>query len=122
MSVAAIGSSDAYARYRQQQLSLLTSLNGSTAAQSSSNPVPFEADQTAAKTYASRFKADLSTLNDRHHHAQYSASSGAPSSAGNTADNSDSANSNPSQDSFKQTMDQLVGLLNVAAKVASIVI
>ena len=68
MSIPPVGNSDAYERYRQQQLDLLASStqastqNAPTTSPSSVVPAS-SADQTSSNPFAAKFKADLTALN-----------------------------------------------------------
>ena len=68
MSISPVGNSDAYERYRQQQLDLLaSSTQASTQNAPTTSPsyvVPASsADQTSSNPFAAKFKADLTALN-----------------------------------------------------------
>lgn len=124
MSVSSIGNSDAYARYRQQQLNLLSSSSqGTSHPQTTSRAAPLDAtDETASSSYATKFKADLSSLNSSRHHAHAGVPADAATSASEAASTPDSTDTTAGSDAFKKTMDELAGILNVAAKIASVVV
>jgi hypothetical protein len=127
MSVSAIGNSDAYARYRQQQLNLLASSGqGTSLPQTTSLSTPLDAASETATTsaFATKFKSDLSSLNGSHHHAH--GHGAVPTDATTNATDASSA-INPASpagasDAFSQTMNELASVLNVAAKIASVVV
>ena len=123
MSVSSIGSSDAYARYRQQLNLLSSSSQGTPVPQTTSRAVPLDGTgETASSSYATKFKTDLSSLNNSRHHGHAHAPTDATANASDASGSQDSTSTNDGSATFKQTMDELASILNVAAKIASVVI
>jgi hypothetical protein len=118
MSVSPVGNSDAYSRYRQQQLDLLSSAGQSAMpAQTTSQASPLDLDDpTASNTDVSKSKAAHG------HHRHHGAPADATASTSDASTSTDATGAATGTDTFSQTMDELAGILNVAAKVASVVI
>ena len=133
MSISPVGNSDAYERYRQQQLDLLaSSTQASTQNAPTTSPsyvVPASsADQTSSNPFAAKFKADLTALNSprdgasgsqgahgHHHHHSGGAVSNtqtnliAPNSTADTTDTTSTT------DPFSLALDQFADVVKATS-------
>jgi len=139
MSISPVGNSDAYDRYRQQQLNLLASASQAnsqtvltpqtTSSTDSAEPSATASDPVSSSSYAAQFKADLSALNapprgtsgshgahGHHHHGGGGGILSAdntdltdPDSATDTTDGTTSSN-----DPFTQALDAFADVVKKA--------
>lgn len=144
MSISPVGNSDAYDRYRQQQLSLLTSASQANSqtvlTPQTTTPAPSDSGSTAADpvssgSYAAQFKADLSALSSPqegasgphgthggHHHHQGGSgilsvdSTDLVDPDSTTVATDDTANSS---DPFTQALDAFAGVVKQTADTAA---
>jgi hypothetical protein len=122
MSISSVGSSDPYARYRQQMVDLLgpptqTGTQAPRTTAPSSAAAPADADDNSSNSFATKFKADLTSLNAKNvhggHHAQ--------SAASNPSDTATGSDATTSTDTVGQWLDQFANLLKSAAGIAAVV-
>lgn len=127
MSISPVGNSDAYARYRQQTLDLVSSPGKAqtqtrqTTAPSFTTP-PASTDQSSSNLFATKFSADLSALNETDRksradgaHGQHHKAAADAASTNNTTDTT------ASTDPIQQSLDQFANLLKTAAGIAAII-
>lgn len=127
MSISSVGNTDAQARYRQQALNLLASPGQKTAAQSTALSyvaLPDMQDQPDSTSFATKFKTDLSMLNDSkdgkahahgaHGHHKVNASS-------QTGDSTTATDARASTDPLQQTLTEFGNLLKTAAGIAALI-
>jgi hypothetical protein len=122
MSISPVGNSDAYARYRQQALDLLTS-PGQTTPQVSQTTAPSYATPPAtndqsSNAFATKFKTDLSGLGSsqdgKSHahggHGHHKADAADPTDPNSTS--ADATDATASADVFSQAIDDFANMLN----------
>jgi hypothetical protein len=136
MSISPVGNSDAYARYRQQALDLLASPSQTgtqtpqTTAPSYVAP-PDSTDQSSANPFATKFKADLTTLGSPqdgkshahgahgHGHHKTDSTDLTDPTTDPTSTTTDSTDPTASTDVFGQAIDDFANLLKSATGTAS---
>jgi hypothetical protein len=137
MSISPVGNSDAYDRYRQQQLDLLASasqpntqnvLTPQTTSPSSGDPTASttsSTDPVSSGSYAAKFKADLSALSSpqggtsgphgahgHHHHGGGGALASSDTNLTDPTTDPDSTNSTSSTDPFSAALNDFADLVS----------